>query len=81
MFRSWYNLSLLAAESQRVIWLRTMKLAAGGPAAAQEASLMIAEKLTAATTAAGRLALGASPDSVVAGYRKKVRANARRLSR
>ena len=81
MFASWYNLTMLAAESQQVVWLRLTKLAAGGPGAAHEAQLMVAEKLAAATHATGRLALGASPDSVVRSYRQKVRANARRLSK
>ncbi len=65
MFRSWYNLTMLAAESQRVIWLRSMKLAAGGAKAEREA----------------RLIMGASADSVVKGYRRRVKANARRLSK
>jgi len=77
----WYNLAMLAAESQRVIWLRSVKLAAGGEHALEEAQLMISEKAFAAFGAAGRLAMGDSPDRIVSGYRKKVRANARRLSR
>jgi len=72
---------MLAAESQHVIWLRSVKLAAGGEHALEEAQLMISEKAFAAFGAAGRLAMGDSPDRIVSGYRKKVRANARRLSR
>ena len=49
MFRSWYNLTMLAAESQRVIWLRSMKLAAGGAKAKREARLMMTEKMAAAS--------------------------------
>jgi hypothetical protein len=30
MYRSWINLMMLVAESQQVIWLRTMRFAAGG---------------------------------------------------
>jgi hypothetical protein len=80
-FAPWYNLAMLAAESQRVIWLRSVKLAAGGEHALEEAQLMISEKAFAAFGAVGRLAMGDSPDLIVSGYRKKVRANARRLSR
>jgi hypothetical protein len=65
-----------------------MKFAAGGPAAAAEAQLMVAEKLRAATetqtqvltsllTGRGHLA----PARTVAGYRRKVRANRRRLAK
>jgi hypothetical protein len=81
MWAPWFNLAMLAAESQQVIWLRLMKLGAGGAGAQREASLMLSEKMAAATHATGRLMMGASTDSVVSGYRKKVRANARRLTR
>jgi hypothetical protein len=81
MYRSWINLVMLAAESQQVIWLRTMRLAAGGAKAKSEARRMVHEKVLAAGREGGRMALGASADSVVKRYRKKVRANARRLSR
>jgi hypothetical protein len=79
VFQSWFNLTMLAAESQHVIGLRMLKLALGGAKAQEEASLMVTEKMLAANHAAARLMLGASPDSVVKGYRRKVRANARRL--
>ena len=81
MYRSWINLMMLAAESQQVIWLRTMRLAAGGAKAQSEARRMVHEKIFAAGRESGRLALGASRDSVVKGYRKKVKANVRRLTR
>jgi hypothetical protein len=81
MYRSWFNLTMLAAESQQVIGLRLMKLANGGPKARAEASRMVTEKLAAASHATGRLMMGASQDSVVTGYRRKVRANSRRLSK
>ncbi len=35
---------MLAAESQQVIWLRTMRLAAGGAKAKSEARRMVQEK-------------------------------------
>ena len=71
---------MLAAESQQVIWLRTMKLTSGGTKAKREARLMVSEKVLAAGLESGRLMLGASADSVVKRYRKKVKANVRRLS-
>ena len=79
MLQYWMNMSLLAVEAQEVIWLRMFKLAAGGPSAQREAQRMIAEKFTAATEASGQLMMGASPESVIDGYRKKIRSNTRRL--
>ena len=88
----WVRLGLdslrLSAEAQGVIALRMMTLASGGPAAAAEAELMVAEKLRAAAetqaqvftsvlTGSGHLA----PARAVAAYRRKVRANRRRLAR
>lgn len=81
MFRTWYQFNMLALESQQVILLRMMKLAGGGPKARREAALMLREKVDAASQSSLRLAGGASVDSVVHAYRRKVRANARRLSR
>ena len=81
MFPSWFSLAMLAAESQQVIGLRVMKLVLGGSDACDEASLMVTEKMSAATQATSHLLMGASPASVVRGYRKKVRANSRRLLR
>ena len=72
---------MLAAESQQVIWLRTMRLVVGGAKAKREARRMVQEKFVAAGLESGRMILGATNDSVVKRYRKKVRANARRLSR
>ena len=80
MYRSWIDLMMLAAESQQVMWLRTMRLAAGGAKAQNEAHRMASEKIWAAGQEGGRLFLGASSASVVKRYRKRVRANARRLS-
>jgi hypothetical protein len=78
---SFLNLAMLGMESQSVIWLRLMKLAAGGPAAMAESDLMVTEKMAAAQKAGWQLMWGASPDSIVTGYRRTVRANKRRLSR
>lgn len=81
MLKSWIALAALSVEAQQVIWLRSLKLAAGGAAAQTEAGLMVSEKFAAATDAALRLARGGSPDSLVRAYRRRVRANAKRLSR
>ncbi len=81
MLSSWFNVAMLAMESQQVIWLRTVKHASGGPEAGLEADRMVSEKVIAATQAAANLLSGHSPDSVVKSYRKKVRANVRRLTR
>jgi len=77
----WLNMMMLAAESQQVIALRMMKLAAGGKGAEAETQLMLSEKMTAATQAGVKLMAGGSSDSVVSDYRRKVRANIRRLSK
>jgi hypothetical protein len=80
MYRSWLSLMMLAAESQQVIMLRALKLAAGGPGAALEANRMVSEKIAHANSEGSRILLGASPASVISSYRRKVRANARRLT-
>ncbi len=75
------NLMMLGVEAQTVISLRLAKIALGGPAAVTEGQLMVSEKLLAAIEAAMQLATGKSPGHVVSGYRRKVRANTRRLRR
>jgi aspartate ammonia-lyase len=75
------NMMLLAAESQQVIALRMMKLAAGGASANDEVQLMTSEKVTAMTEAGAKLMAGGSADSVVSDYRRKVRANIKRLTK
>jgi hypothetical protein len=85
MFGPWIRLSLdatmLAVEAQTVIGLRLMMLGAGGTAAQAEAHRMVAEKSRAFAEAATTLAMGGTAHTVVAGYRKHVRANAQRLRR
>lgn len=84
-----FDLARLGAESWAVIGLRLAKLAAGGPAAAFEAQRMVTEKAIAAVEAqfAAGLAIAAGAThhaagrKVLAGYRKRVRANRSRLSR
>ena len=76
----------LGVEASSVIGLRTLKLAAGGPAADAESRRMVEEKVRAglewqAMALTG--ALGRTPERAAAGtlthYRRKVRANQRRL--
>ena len=81
MLQTWFDLTMLAMESQQVICLRTIKLARGGKRAHKEARLMVAEKVAATLQESGRLLMGARSSSVMKRVRKKVRANARRLSR
>ena len=76
----------LGVEAASVIGLRSLKMAAGGPAADAESRLMVAEKID-ASLAWQALAmsggLGLTPQSAAAKtlthYRRKVRANRRRL--
>ena len=79
MIGPWLNLSLLALESQWVVALRCRTMAWGGPAAWNEAQLMVSEKIAASQRAACRLMSGASHDAVVSGCRETVHANALRL--
>jgi hypothetical protein len=85
MLKTWFDLTLNAAflgmETQRVVGLRLMKLAAGGAAAQTEAQLMVTEKVAAFAEAATTLATGGSAGKVIRRYRHHVKANERRLSR
>lgn len=72
---------MLGLESNRVIGLRMAKLMRGGKAAQREAQRMVSEKMFAAAKAGTSLMAGASGDKIVAQYRRKVAANAKRLSR
>ena len=76
-----YECWMLAFESQQDIWLRTMKLCAGGAAADTEAQLMMTEKVNAAQSAIIGLLGGAMPIGIVRQYRSAVRANVARLSK
>ncbi len=81
MFRAWTDLAMLALESQQVMALRMIKLAAGGSSAATEVQRMAAEKIEAFVHESQRVLAGATHASVVKRYRKRVRSNRRRLSR
>ena len=76
----------LGAEVQAVVALRMMKLAAGGPGVDVETHLMVAEKVGAAMELGAKATIHAmtggvpvGPAHAVAHYRRKVRANTRRL--
>jgi hypothetical protein len=88
----WFTLGfdalVLGMEAAAVIAQRSLILAEGGARAQAEALRMVTEKAEAASTLAFRAAtgdLGRRPETVGANalrhYRKKVRANRRRLSR
>jgi hypothetical protein len=85
MFGIWMKLaldtSMLALETQQVIGLRLLKLTLGGPVVAREADRMVAEKVIAFGEAAAKVATGDTTRSVVRSYRKKVRADRRRLTK
>lgn len=79
---------LLAFEASCVIGLRTFRLAAGGASSALEAQRMVTEKVEAALTLQAKALTGglgttapAAATRTLAHYRRKVRANRRRLTR
>ena len=81
-----FQSAMLAIEAQQVIALRLAKMAVGGPDVHHEARLMVAEKLETAAKGGQMMmtaALGGKHDlgtgQVVQLYRRKVRANRRRL--
>jgi hypothetical protein len=82
------DLCALWTEATSVVWLRSKKLAEGGPEAMAEAGLMVSEKFAANQELLGNLfsgKLGKDPLAVTAKatryYLTGVRANRRRLSR
>ena len=82
MLAPWTKLTLdtalLAIEAQTVIGMRLSQIAMGRGTTA-ETQLMVTEKMLALVEAAGTVAMGGSAHKVVRGYRKRVRANVRRL--
>jgi hypothetical protein len=78
----------LGFEASAVIGLRALKIAQGGAAGQAEAERMVSEKVDAAMALQTRAltgGLGVTPASAtartIAHYRRKVRANRRRLSK
>ena len=90
--RSMFQLPLdairLGIEAQSVIALRLMKVAVGGAPAQKEIGLMLTEKAQAAFDVQMEMGLSAlagkahlAPARTVALYRRRVRANQRRLTK
>ena len=79
--RMFTSLMMLAAEANGVVGLRMMKLMQGGNGARSEAERMVREKIDAAVEATTSLMAGASGEKIVHRYRKRVAANAKRLSK
>jgi hypothetical protein len=87
-FRAGFYAWSLGLEASSVIALRTLKIAIGGRAAEAEAHRMVSEKIDAGLTLqalalTGGLGLTANSAATktLAHYRRKVRANRRRLER
>lgn len=91
-FTAWMRLGIdmwmLGAEASSVMALRTLKLAAGDAAAGDEARRMVTEKIGAGMALSRQALLGELGTTMpgigsrmVADYRRKVRANRRRLSK
>jgi hypothetical protein len=78
----WTSWTRLAVEANNVIALRMMKLLLGGKRAARrEARLMVSEKFHTAAKATRSLIAGASAEEIIAQYRRRVAANAKRLGK
>jgi hypothetical protein len=75
-----YEATMLALEANGVIGLRLIKIAQGGVDAGHEINLMVQEKVDAAAEALTTVVGGGSFETVLAGYRRRVALNARRLS-
>jgi hypothetical protein len=84
MILSWFRLSMettmLGLEAQTVIWTRMSQIALGQGSPAENLR-MVTEKVAALNEAAATLVAGGTAHKVVRGYRRKVRANIRRLQR
>lgn len=81
MLKSMINLGMLGLEAQQVMMLRSLRIAGDLASASLEMQLMVAEKILAAGEASVTIVQRGSVDNVVSGYRRKVRANKRRLAR
>jgi hypothetical protein len=77
MFRSWM---MLGFEASHVVGLRVTRMMLGAGSARREAKLMVTEKMEAALEANTRIMTGASAGEIIRMYRRRVAANARRLS-
>ena len=79
-FYPWYPALMLAVESNNVIDIRLRSIATGKVNAKEETRLMVSEKIDAALEAGSMLVNGRRPAEVIDLYRKRVAANAARLS-
>jgi hypothetical protein len=87
VFNAWLEAGRFGADVQRVMTLRMMRIASGGPDAATEAQQMISEKMFAFgeaqmaifTTLITGKSLEAAAAKAFAPYQRCVRANSRRL--
>jgi hypothetical protein len=87
IMNAWIEAARFASDSQRVVALRMIRLATGGPLAATEATQMISEKVAAFSEAQGAIlatiatggSLHRAASKAYAPYRRAVRANRRRL--
>jgi hypothetical protein len=85
MFPSWWfrlsiETTMLGLEAQSVMWTRMAQIALGQGSPAENLR-MVTEKMAAFGEAATILASGGTAHRVVRGYRRKVRANIKRLGR
>ncbi len=87
-FRIGFDAWLLGIEACSVIGMRTLKIAGGGVAAEAEARLMINEKIEAGWNLQGKALSGMlglttyrATARTLLHYRRKVRANQRRLAK
>jgi hypothetical protein len=64
MLRLFLEVSMLAFEAQHAIWLRSIRIAAGGRAAKRETNLMAKEKISAAQAAVFKAATGTGPVAI-----------------
>jgi len=78
LFHSWM---MLALEANQVVGLRMLKMMAGGTRARREAELMVREKVEEAIRAGASVMAGASGEAIIGRYRRRVAANAKRLSK
>ncbi len=86
---TWFDAARFGLESQQVIALRLMRMAAGGPLAATEAQRMVVEKVAAVAQAQQAAALAlmtgktfpTAATKAMIPIRRTMRANRRRLSR
>jgi hypothetical protein len=85
-FRIGFDIWALSFEAAAVVTLRSMKLAAGGAEAQAEAGLMVSEKVAAMADlqarqfGAGLQTPAAATRRALSHYRRRVRANRKRLA-